>query len=126
MFFKEEEELYLMNELKRIENERKERERVISHDVQKFVQQQDPNVLTTNNSIQRTVSSSSRRSSINQDYLQRLNNSSNRISTTQKIVKKIKFCFYFISFFFRQHLNLLLELNFLNLNVPVFFYVVNV
>jgi len=88
-----------MNELKRIENERKERERVISHDVQKFVQQQDPNVLTTNNSIQRTVSSSSRRSSINQDYLQRLNNSSNRISTTQKIVKKIKVCFYFISFF---------------------------
>ncbi len=88
-----------MNELKRIENERKERERVISHDVQKFVQQQDSNVLTTNNSIQRTVSSSSRRSSINQDYLQRLNNSSNRISTTQKIVKKIKFCFYFISFF---------------------------
>ncbi len=88
-----------MNELKRIENERKERERVISHDVQKFVQQQDPNVLTTNNSIQRTVSSSSRRSSINQDYLQRLNNSSNRISTTQKIVKKIKFCFYLISFF---------------------------
>jgi hypothetical protein len=78
-----------MNELKRIENERKERERIISHDVQKFVQQQDPNVLTTNNSIQRTVSSSSRRSSINQDYLQRFNNPSNRISTTQKIVRPI-------------------------------------
>jgi hypothetical protein len=75
-----------MNELKRIENERKERERIISHDVQKFVQQQDPNVLTTNNSIQRTVSSSSRRSSINQDYLQRLNSSSNRTPiTTQRI-----------------------------------------
>jgi hypothetical protein len=78
-----------MNELKRIENERKERERIISHDVQKFVQQQDANVLTTNNSIQRTVSSSSRRSSINQDYLQRFNNPSNRISTTQKIVRRI-------------------------------------
>lgn len=80
-----------MNELKRIENERKERERVISQDVQKFVQQQDPNIIITNNnnnSIQRTTSSSSRRSSINQDYLQRLNNSSNRISTTQKIVKR--------------------------------------
>ncbi|CAF2376466.1 unnamed protein product [Rotaria sp. Silwood2] len=81
----EEEELYLMNELKRIENERKERERVISQDVQKFVQQQDQNVLTINNSIQRTVSSSSRRSSINQEYLQRLNSSSNRTSTTQRI-----------------------------------------
>jgi hemerythrin-like domain-containing protein len=88
-----------MNELKRIENERKERERIISQDVQKFVQQQDPHILTTNNSIQRTISSSSRRSSINQDYLQRFNNSSNRISTTQKIVKKIKFLFYFISKF---------------------------
>lgn len=77
-----------MNELKRIENERKERERVISQDVQKFVQQQDPNILTSNNSsIQRTTSSSSRRSSINQEYLQRLNsNSTNRVSTTQKIV----------------------------------------
>ena len=74
-----------MNELKRIENERKERERIISHDVQKFVQQQDPNIITTNNSIQRTVSSSSRRSSINQDYLQRLNSSSHRPSiTTQR------------------------------------------
>lgn len=78
-----------MNELKRIENERKERERVISQDVQKFVQQQDPHVLTSNNSsIQRTASSSSRRSSINQEYLQRLNSSTNRISTTQKIVIK--------------------------------------
>jgi hypothetical protein len=76
-----------MNELKRIESERKERERIISHDVQKFVQQQDSNVLTPNNSIQRTVSSSSRRSSINQDYLQRFNNPTNRISTTQKIVR---------------------------------------
>lgn len=75
-----------MNELKRIENERKERERVISQDVQKFVQQQDPHVLTSNNSIQRTASASSRRSSINQEYLQRLNSSSNRVSTTQKIV----------------------------------------
>ncbi len=95
MFFKEEEELYLMNELKRIENERKERERVISHDVQKFVQQQDPNILTTHNSIPRTVSSSSRRSSINQDYLQRLNSSTNRIPTTPKIVNQIYI--YFIS-----------------------------
>jgi CRISPR/Cas system-associated protein Cas10 (large subunit of type III CRISPR-Cas system) len=91
-----------MNELKRIENERKERERIISHDVQKFVQQQDPNVLTTNNSIQRTASSSSRRSSINQDYLQRFSNSSNRTSTTQKIVirKKVKYLFSFISMLF--------------------------
>ena len=71
-----------MNELKRIESERKERERVISQDVQKFVQQQEQ----ANNSIQRTVSSSSRRSSINQDYLHRLNSSSNRNSTSQKIV----------------------------------------
>lgn len=70
-----------MNELKRIESERKERERVIAQDVQKFVQQQEQ----ANNSIQRTVSSSSRRSSINQDYLHRLNSSSNRNSTTQKI-----------------------------------------
>ena len=79
-----------MNELKRIENERKERERIISHDVQKFVQQQDQNIITTTttNPIQRTVSSSSRRSSINQDYLQRLNSTSNRSSTTQKIVRK--------------------------------------
>ena len=75
-----------MNELKRIENERKERERIISQDVQKFVQQQDPHVLTSTNSIQRTASSSSRRSSINQEYLQRLNSSTNRVSTTQKIV----------------------------------------
>ena len=82
MSSQEEEELYLMNELKRIESERKERERVISQDVQKFVQQQEQ----ANNSIQRTVSSSSRRSSINQDYLHRLNSSSNRNSTTQKIV----------------------------------------
>ncbi|CAF1264732.1 unnamed protein product [Adineta steineri] len=85
----EEEELYLMNELKRIENERKERERIISHDVQKFVQQQDPGIITTTTTtattpIQRTVSSSSRRSSINQDYLQRLNSSSNRTPTTQR------------------------------------------
>ena len=79
-----------MNELKRIENERKERERIISQDVQKFVQQQDPNVLIGNNSIQRTASSSSRRSSINQDYLQRLNIPSNRVSTTQKIVKTMR------------------------------------
>jgi hypothetical protein len=81
-----------MNELKRIENERKERERIISQDVQKFVQQQDTNISKTNtsSSIQRTISSSSRRSSINQDYLQRFNNSSNRVSTTQKIVKTKK------------------------------------
>jgi hypothetical protein len=77
-----------MNELKRIENERKERERIISHDVQKFVQQQDPNVLTNNTPIPRTTSSSSRRSSINQDYLQRYSNTSNRASTTQKVVRK--------------------------------------
>lgn len=78
-----------MNELKRIENERKERERIISQDVQKFVHQQDQNVTTTttNNSIQRTTSSSSRRSSVNQDYLQRLNSSSGRVSTTQRIVR---------------------------------------
>ncbi|UJR10597.1 hypothetical protein I4U23_014794 [Adineta vaga] len=83
----EEEELYLMNELKRIESERKERERIISQDVQKFVQQQDSNVLTTTvtTPIQRTVSSSSRRSSVNQDYLQRLNSSTNRTPTTQRI-----------------------------------------
>jgi hypothetical protein len=78
-----------MNELKRIESERKERERIISHDVQKFVQQQDQNIITTHNSIQRTVSSSSRRSSINQEYLQRLNSTSNRSSTTQRIVRKL-------------------------------------
>ena len=77
-----------MNELKRIENERKERERIISHDVQKFVQQQDPNVVTSNTPIPRTASASSRRSSINQDYLQRFSNPSNRVSTTQKIVRK--------------------------------------
>jgi len=80
-----------MNELKRIESERKERERIIAQDMQKFVQQSDPNVLTTNNSVQRTASSSSRRSSMNQDYLQRLNSSSNRTSTTQKIVRILFF-----------------------------------
>lgn len=79
-----------MNELKRIESERKERERIISQDVQKFVPQQDQNILPTNNSIQRTASSSSRRSSINQDYLQRLNSSSTRVSTTQRIVIREK------------------------------------
>ena len=79
-----------MNELKRIENERKERERIISQDIQKFVQHQDQNHSITNNTIQRTASSSSssRRSSMNQDYLQRLNSSSNRTTTTQRIVKE--------------------------------------
>ncbi|CAF0876785.1 unnamed protein product [Adineta ricciae] len=81
----EEEELYLMNELKRIESERKERERIISHDVQKFVQQQDPHVtITATTPTQRTTPSSSRRSSINQEYLQRLNNSTNRTPTLQR------------------------------------------
>ena len=83
--FQEEEELYLMNELKRIEAERKERERVISQDVQKFVQQQEP-ITQNQNHIQRTPSSSSRRSSANQDHVQRSTNSSNRSSTTQKLV----------------------------------------
>jgi hypothetical protein len=88
-----------MNELKRIESERKERERSISHDVQKFVQQQDQNVLIqTTNPIQRTVSSSSRRSSINQDYLQRLNSSSNRTPITQRTVNEKRHKSNFYSF----------------------------
>ena len=76
-----------MNELKRIESERKERERIISHDVQKFVQQQDPHVtITATTPTQRTTPSSSRRSSINQEYLQRLNSSTNRTPTLQRTV----------------------------------------